>query len=376
MSLTYSDNNAPTLLRSVKDFFAWWRRELVAILPSPLKNGAGQSGRLLMISVDASQAVILHRTKRNWTECGKILLGDERDSQSVGRDVNALIRKVMRSNTPVILRLPARHGLKRILEFPLETEKNLRKILENQMGRVTPYRADEVYFDYRVLERATTRDKLKVELIASPRNVVDAARARLESWGLQAEFLDLGGPEEPAVHIIDLSDRSREREPVRARSRWIGVLALANLVLVAIVLGMPLIEKAELEAALREQVAALRTQANVAVKLRKDVERVMAETNYLRDRKKSSTRAIVVLNEATKVMPDGTWLEQIKLKNGVVQFYGFSPRAANLIAVTERSSMFQNVQFRAPVTQRGPNGTERFHLSADLATLALAPEVK
>ncbi len=366
MSLPSSNSSASTLVWTVKAFLSWWGRELAAVMR--LNDGIGRSGRLLMIAFEASEAVILHRNKKVWTERGKIPLTGSGNAESARQTFDSATGAVMRSDTPIILRLPAKHGLQRILEFPLAAEGDLRKILENQMGRVTPYRADQVYFDYRVLEREPARDKLHVQLIASPREVVDSARTRLESWGTRADFLDLGEPDEPAVHMIDLSERKSDGEQVRARSWLTGALVLANLVLVAVVLGIPLMQKAEFETDLRQQVATMRMKADAAAKLRTKVDRIRAESTFLRDQKRASTRAIVVLDEVTKVMPDGTWLEHIKFRNGVVQLYGYSPRAATLIGITERSSMFQNVQFRAPVTRQDPHRAEQFHISADLLT--------
>lgn len=366
MSLPSSDNNASTIVSIVKTFLAWWGRELASLIPKSLKDGAHHSGRFLMIALEASEAVILLKNKSNWTEEGRIPL--DSTANTAHHSFDSMTRSVVRSKTPVVLRLPAQHGLLKILEFPLASARDLRKILENQMGRVTPYQAHQVYFDYRLLDRDFAKDKLRVELIASPRDFVDVTLTKLESWGIKPDFLDLGDTDKPTVHMINLSERSNDGEQVRTRPWLNGLLVLANVILIAIVLGTSLAGKAKIETELHQQVATWTMKAAATAKLRAKVDQARAETVYLGEQKRTSPRAIVMLNEVTKVMPDGTWLEHIKFKNNVVQLYGYSPRAATLIAITERSPMFQNAQFRAPVTQHGPHGTERFHLSADLVS--------
>ena len=52
----------------------------------------------------------------------------------------------------------------RRVTMPAATEENLRQVLGFEMDRLTPLRADEVYFDYRVVSRDAAAGQIAVQL--------------------------------------------------------------------------------------------------------------------------------------------------------------------------------------------------------------------
>ena len=59
--------------------------------------------------------------------------------------------------------------------------------------------------------------------------------------------------------------------------------------------------------------------------------------------------------------------QQLNLRDGTLQLYGFARTASELIGLLEQSSLFRTPQFRSPVTQDPRLGEERFHLSVDIS---------
>jgi hypothetical protein len=66
-------------------------------------------------------------------------------------------------------------------------------------------------------------------------------------------------------------------------------------------------------------------------------------------------------------VPDQAHLAQLLLQDGEVQLHGWAATASDLISLLDQSPLFRAPQFRSPVTQDGSDGTERFHLSVELA---------
>ncbi len=64
--------------------------------------------------------------------------------------------------------------------------------------------------------------------------------------------------------------------------------------------------------------------------------------------------------------PDDTWLNRIDIRGNEIQIQGESSTAEMLISLVDSSPLFQNPQFRSPVTQVPRSERERFHLSAEL----------
>lgn len=366
MTVASSSRNSSTLSPRVARFFAWWGGELRALIPAFLKDDAHRSRAAVMVRFGEADVAVLSRSGRGWRKHGEVALDGSASAEAEKQAFQALIGEAARPGTPIVLGLPMAGRLRRIADFPASAETDLRRILENQMGRLTPYRAEQVYFDFRIVERNPATSRIQVELIAMPRDRVDTALSRLLSWGATAELLDIGAPDEPGVELLRLGGNETDRRRGRLLPWVAGTLAVANLALIGAVVGLPLMEKARMEKDLAIAVAELRQRANTVADLREKAEKLTAEAAFLGNRASNVPRAIVVLQELTRTLPDGTWLERASLEKGVVRIYGNSPQAAALIAITEKSALFHNVRFRAPVTQQGPRGTERFQISADL----------
>ena len=58
------------------------------------------------------------------------------------------------------------------------------------------------------------------------------------------------------------------------------------------------------------------------------------------------------------------------LEENKIKLFGFSSEASNLLSEIEKSPMFENVAFQAPVVQDKRFGNERFQISADLTVVS------
>ena len=58
--------------------------------------------------------------------------------------------------------------------MPAATEENLAQVLSFEMDRLTPFRADEVYFDHRVVGRDAAAATLAVLVAVARRDIVDS----------------------------------------------------------------------------------------------------------------------------------------------------------------------------------------------------------
>jgi general secretion pathway protein L len=74
----------------------------------------------------------------------------------------------------------------------------------------------------------------------------------------------------------------------------------------------------------------------------------------------------VILNDLTKLVPDGTWLNTIDYENGQVTISGRGTEIPNVIESLEKSDVFSKVNF-ASATQRDPNlDVDIFSISASI----------
>jgi Tfp pilus assembly protein PilN len=62
-----------------------------------------------------------------------------------------------------------------------------------------------------------------------------------------------------------------------------------------------------------------------------------------------------VIQQLTKLLPDGTWLQELQINEDTVEINGYSNQAAELVPPLENSPYFTQVEFTAPITRDNQN---------------------
>lgn len=251
------------------------------------------------------------------------------------------------------LELAAERVLVRRTPLPLAAEENLREVIAFEMDRVLPFQADEVYFDYIILQRDAEQGRLLVEIAAARRDVVDALVKEAGNItgvgisGLDPRF-DLRPPQ---VHRPLL-------RPVDSVMLGMGVLLL----LVAV--GAPFHRLNATIGALEAELASLRTDAQEAQRLRATIDTSLAAERLIVERRLARPMALTALEEVTRLIPDDSWLQQFRMTADGVELQGVAGASSQLLRALEDSPVFADGMFRAPVAQDPKANRERFSLGA------------
>lgn len=81
--------------------------------------------------------------------------------------------------------------------------------------------------------------------------------------------------------------------------------------------------------------------------------------------KRGNPSQLEILRELTAVIPENTWLNRFTYRRGKVQVEGQAPSASDLIAILERSPLFRDARFPAPITKTH-DGLERFKVEVTI----------
>ena len=339
-------------------FFGWWFGELAALLPGAMRR----SGRRSLVFDLGGQEVSVHRCEPKGShELGRVAAAG--DAALEQRALSKLVQRFDLRREAVVLRIEPGRVLRKLIELPRAAEENLREVIGFAMDRQTPFKAAEVYFDYRLTERPKDAETLQVELAAVPRPVVDAALERARAWGLRPFAVDIREGEPPVAPRYNFLPKE-ERPPPPWRSgplTWLLTISVVALLVVAV--AIPLVRQAEQRDRLAQQVDEARDAFEAARRLRGEIERLRQESRFIFDWKRENVPSIVVLNELTRVLPDDTWIFQLRQRGAEVQIYGHSAAASGLIERIEQSGLFSNAAFRAPVTRDQQTDSERFFLA-------------
>lgn len=345
-----------------RGFLRWWRGELAALLPERLRRR--REVRPDVIVDLAGGTATLHRpTPAGLVEIGRVAAREGGDGRA---EVAALIGRRRGGVRRAALRLGRGQALRRQVELPAAARESLRETLGYELDRITPLPAEELYFDHRLLGLDESGQMLRIELAAAERRKVDAARRTLEGWGLAVERVGLDPGTGDAAMVFDLGapdpgsghDRGSRRAAVLLSS-----LAVALLVASAV---LPLAGKRADAEALGASAERGRRAVAELERIRLETEGIVAKASFVPGRKAARPAAVEILLEVTRVVPDGSWLSQLRISGPELRIAGFSPTASALLERVEASPLFQAARFQSPTTRDAQAAVERFEILAEI----------
>ena len=360
-------------------FFRWWGGELAACLPVRARGRFGRSRQQLLIEVSDTAARLTYQKNRGQRLLGTLAISSpdvsgQRDSDvSEHRDtgqraaVTQMIRKAGVGSVEVVLTVPREKVLRRRVELPIAAGENLREVLGFEMDRHTPFKTDEVYFDYRIDATDSERKRIKVDLVVVPRPIADQAVRVVRSWGLAPDRLAIDEGLVNGVTSFNLLPPGVAREGSSVRHWLTGLLAVMVCALLAIDVYLPLDQKREQLAQLQAQLTQVQAEAVQADGMRKQIEALLERGRFVVERKHREPSATEVLDELTRLLPDHTWVLKLGLRDKKLTLSGYSAKPSSLIGLLERSDMLKEVRFSSPVTMDQRIGLERFNLTATVA---------
>lgn len=348
---------------TVGRFFGWWFGELAALVPAPLRRPLRWNKDLVVLDLSGAELVVSREGDGAPREIGRVALA-EGDAKT--RRAAALLRKANARKSRVSVRLAGRRALRKTIELPLAAEENLREVLSFEMDRHTPFKADQVYYDYRVIRRDVDQQRIAVDLGVAPRPVVDEAVATVAAWGVVPDVVEIEGDREPGRAPLNLLAGELATGGARPATVVTAVLAIAAVVLAAAAVYLPLERQQRVAEAWSDKVVEARVAADASSQLRQELDSLLKGGRYVRDQRRRVPMAVRVIDELTRLLPDQTYIFQLQIRADEVQISGYSTAAAELIGVLETSPLLRNAKFRSPVTQDAREGRERFQISVEL----------
>jgi general secretion pathway protein L len=267
-------------------------------------------------------------------------------------------RTVIRNSRIEVILRPARF-LFRPLTLPKRASEFLDGIIRAQIDRLTPWSANDAVFHWST-PTDIAGDQVEVMIAATARSVV-APYVRLAT--------DLGAA---SVAISTLQDASssatikvfeQQSGADQARRRLQTVLAIVFLTTAAAATI-----STSLDTFLGDSLDAERVDLNRKISAR----RVAITTGHdgadgnarylLEQRKRTTPSSVIVLEALSQILPDHTYVTELRIEGDKLQVVGITSDAPSLIQLLEQSSHFMKATFFAPTTQTPGDPGERFHI--------------
>jgi general secretion pathway protein L len=340
-----------TVLRQITEGFLWWidrvAETVVAIL------GWIVSPRVVqLIEGDSGKFAVRGKGQNSLNE---LQITDNGTHSSADEPLS-----LKGSRTEICLR-PSRFVFRQI-ELPRRAGEFLDGIIREQIDRLTPWSASDAVFGW---SKPTdiAGDRIALTVAATARaQVMPFVRV---AAGLGAESIALSTtldtPEASApIKVLDQKTQSaldvhRVRRLLIA-VLLIGILAAGASISAAIaVAGNLEARQSDLSRRIAERRAVLRAGLDAAGNT------ALAK---LERRKHESPAAVIVLEALSQILPDHTYVTELRVEGDKMQAAGMTLDAPSLIRLIEQSPHFTRATFFAPTTRLPSESSDRFHIEA------------
>ncbi len=279
--------------------------------------------------------------------------------------LQAVRARLEESGAPSWLLLPSAQVLRRTLTLPAAAEARLRDVLAFELDRQTPFSADQVSYQGRVVARDLAAQQLQVELAVLPRARLDA---QLQALGALApglsgvDVVDVDGVRQ-GYNLLPEAQRDQRLDPVRRLNLILAAAALAGLLATLL---LTLHNRSVRLEWLRQEVAAATVQAREARLLRNQLQTSAQAANFLATRRASRPTMLEIVNELTQRIPDDTTLDKLTVNDDTVVMVGLSSAAPALVGLLQESPLLEQPALSGAVQSDPRAGRDRFTLTARL----------
>ncbi len=347
-------------------FLRWWKTHLWECVPEGIRASAKRSSRPMLLSV-TDEAI--------WPERSDL-------SKPLRLSQTTFLSGSAEKLRAVALVIGEGNGLRRKVELPIAVEERLGQVLAYELDRLTPLRADELYYDFRLLSRNAARGVCLVELIAAPKTRVNEMIAAAKVKGADVNRLLLA-PADADAGIDLLKSAAKRGEEKTSGNRWItpALFALCGALALALVI-YPIFKKRQQVIAMLPIESSARSDAEAASIVQRQLDKLVTEYNHLLKRKHASPIAVQILEDMGKRLPDDTWAQTFEIKPVANAPSGQHPRevivqgetgsGGKLLQLVQESTLLKDPVLKAAMTRVSPTA-ERFHFAGELVAVAAPP---
>ena len=355
-------------------FFKWWSRELVALLPLRWRAMLAERADALLLDAQQGELLVWRQSGERTRELTRLSLAEPAEVQKA-----AFARMQAQLDDPDIRRfycISAERTLRRTINLPAAAENNLRQVLAFEMDRQTPFKADQVYFDYRIASRSSGDKNLTIELTVVPRAQLDNELVKIAGVDAAIDGVDCWqngvGSQRAGLNLLP-ADRRIRRKNLRLRLNLALLAALVILLITTMVQALD--NRQSALDAMTADVQKAQNGANQVSQARKTLQDTIDAANFLSRKKRETPLMVDLLNDLTVRLPDDTYLERLNVdEKNKIELQGLSEDASKLIGLLNKSELLTNPSVQGTIQPDPRTKKDRFNITIEFRTVAAAAE--
>jgi hypothetical protein len=331
----------------MRDFFAWWRQELVSLTPEGWRNSLQARGSVATVQEVDGQLVL----KTQPGVPGVPLVPGGTALQSI-------------PGPGVVYILSEDAALRRVRRLPAASRAHIQNIMNLQMASDTPFKVEEVYADSIVTGEDDAAREIIVSQALAPRASIDALIEQMhQDYGIRLAAIDLADSAMPMSRAgYNLLPPSMRPAVKSGGSSGIRILAFV-LAGAAVFAGFSWRDLQNRRIAAADTlVATAEVGAAEAMQISTRITQGIGGIEKLAVEQADPLGFLHVYNTIAALLPDGSWLEEFAYERPTVIVTGLSGNSATLVEAFEASDAIAGARFASPVVRDSQTGAERFRL--------------
>jgi len=277
--------------------------------------------------------------------------------------VSAKLAEILRG-AEVELVLQSNRFMFRLLELPRRASDFLEGIIRAQIDRLTPWSAADAAFGwYRSTE--TANDRMAVIIAATARALIAPFISAIASLGADTIVVSAALQQpRPDIAAIKICEQRTGRVAGQRRIRRIligllaaaGVFSAVSVAASAVIGGVIEAQRDDLTRRIAERRASIQPGHDGTSEAALDLQRHKHET----------PSSVIVIEALSRVLPDDTYLTELRILGDKLQIVGVTRDAPALIRLIEQTSHFTRATFFAPTTRSPSESGEHFSIEAHI----------
>jgi general secretion pathway protein L len=342
------------IVRQISDSFLRWIDAVAASVHAALSRWGSQ--RHVVVTEEGPDTFTLHAlggAKDVSVPDQQIRIAQGAVAEGLSADWPTWIRG---SRIQLILQ-PSRFMF-RPLELPKRAAEFLDGIVRAQIDRLTPWTTAEAVYSWTPPVEAGA-DRIKLTVAATARSLVMPYVQALAALGAASVAVSTRSDGSPAATMTVFEQRSGGALDVTKIRRILTLVFAVAGVTAVLASGVSSFVVDSLDSE-QQDITHKITVRRAA--MRKNVDG--GAQRMLERRKQTTAASVVVLEALSKLLPDHTFVTELRIEGGKVQVAGITADAPSLIRLMEQSPHFERATFYAPSTRSPGESGERFHIEA------------
>lgn len=359
--LAYRENtmtNDSEAFGSIHKLYAGWVHELASVIT---RRPAKERPWRTMVFQRADSLEIFSKSDGTITCIGT--LRKNADPNEVAEIRRIVLAKALQDSKQTVLRLAPTEVVHRTIRVPSAAADLMSSIVENKIETIVAWSRENTCYGYRIADSGgASGDQIDTEIIATTKQLVDAALDRARNVGLSPQTVDFA-PSPESAPIIELL--RLEPDPVSKAAHRLNVAFGALLACCLVVFAFGAYRLWDLQAQyddLDTKVATIITRVDEVKQLNEENTKIKDQRERLAKRKIDNRPVMELIEALSRALPDTAYLDEFEIHDNEARIVGKSPDPTGLIRTLESTAEFEDVRFAAPTTREDGEKLDTFSI--------------